>query len=119
MVDFPAPVGPTNDIVSPACDVEVDVAQHGHRRGRTPNDTSSSSIVAVDRRQRLGVGRLLDRRVRREQLVELDDRGLALLVQVVLLHELLDRAEERVEVEDERGELADRERAVAAPCCRR
>ena len=51
--------------------------------------------------------------MRLEQLVELGDRGLALLVQVVLLHQRLDGPEERVEVEDERGELADGERAVA------
>ena len=99
-------------------DVEVDVAQH-RDRGVVPERHADELHVALDQRERRGVLRLLDRRVRREELVELDDRRLALLVEVVLLDELLDRLEERVEVEDERGELADLQRAVAAPSCRR
>ena len=64
---------------------------------------------AVDRRQYLRVsgfstvGRVT-------QLVELDDRGLSLLVEVVLLHQQLDRQEERVEVEHERRQLPDGQR---------
>ena len=45
------------------------------------------------------------------------DRGLALLVGVVELHELLDRGEERGEVEDEGGELADRRASPSSTMC--
>ena len=111
MVDLPAPVGPDERHRLAGLDVEVDVAQDGDRRV-VPERHVDELDVALERWQRRRVRRLLDRRVRRQQVVELDDRGLALLVQVVLLDELLDRLEERVQVQDERGQLADRERAV-------
>ena len=67
------------------CDVQVDVAQHRLRRVVGERDVVERD-VAFDRRQRLARRRAsstlgcVD-----EQLVELGDRGLALLVQVVLL----------------------------------
>ena len=48
----------------------------------------------------------------REQLADALDRDAGLLVRVEHLRELLDRREEQVEVEQERDELADGERAV-------
>ena len=98
---------------------EVDVAQHRHRPGRTRTTRrrarSSPSIGGSGSASSASS----TRRVRREQLVELGDRGLALLVQVVLLHELLDRREERVQVEDERGRARRPRACRRAPCCRR
>ena len=47
------------------------------------------------------------RRLDGEQLAKLDDRGAALLIVGVQLDELLDRGEERVEVQHERGQLAE------------
>ena len=68
--------------------------------------------VARDRRQLDRVGPLGHARMCGEQLLQLVDGRLPRLVGGVELHELLDRREERGEVEHERGELADRERAV-------
>ena len=92
--------------------MQIDVAQHG--LGRVVGERHVlESHVALDRWQRHRVGSLLHRRVRRQQLVELHDRRLTLLVQVVLLHQLLDRREEQVEVPEECDELADGQAAVA------
>ena len=60
MVDLPAPVGPTNDIVSPARMCRSTSRSTG-TAGSYPNDTPIELDVALDRRQRRGVGGLLDR----------------------------------------------------------
>ena len=68
--------------------------------------------LAGDRREPLGIRRLRHARLGKQQVAELDDRRPPLLVRVVQLDQLLDRGEERVEVEDEGGQLADREVVV-------
>ena len=63
--------------------------------------------LSADGRQLDRVGGLGDRGLGLEEDAQLQDRGLALLVGVVLLHQQLDRLEEPVHEEEERRQLAD------------
>ena len=114
MVDLPAPVSPTNANVSPA-----GITRSMSRSTGRPGTYSNADVLEPHLARQLGqVGRARavdDRRHLAEQVADLADRRLALLVRVVELHELLDRREERGEVEEERHQLADLHRAVEHP----
>ena len=85
---------------------EVDVVQHRHGRVVAERDVVEADLAA-DLRQLDRVGRLEHRRLGLEQAAQLEHRRPALLEGVVLLHEQLDRREEPVHVEEERGQLAE------------
>ena len=68
--------------------------------------------LAVDRRKLDRIGGLPNLGLGVDQVAQLGHRGLALLVDVVLLHQELDGLEEAVEVQEERHQGPDGQRAV-------
>lgn len=68
--------------------------------------------LAPDLGQLLSVGRLLYRRLGLEEVAQLEDGRPALLERVVLLGQQLNRCEEPVHVQEERGELTEVELVV-------
>ncbi len=92
-------------------DVQVDVVEHG-----LAGDVAEAHVAELDgalqRREVDGVGGLGHPGLGVEQVPQLGHRRLALLVGVVELDELLDGGEEGGEVEDEGGQLAQRQLVV-------
>ena len=105
MVDLPAPVGPTKPTVSPGANAQVHAVRSTGDAGSVAEGHALENDVTRDGRELDRVRGLRHGRLGGEELAELGDRGLTLLVGVVELHELLDRLEERVEVEDECDQL--------------
>ena len=110
-VDLPAPVGPDEGHRLPRRDAQVDVAQHRHA-GVVAEGHVVEDDLPLDGRELHGVGRLGDGGLGREQGAQLEDRGLALLEAVVLLHQQLDGGEEPVQVQEEGDQRAEGEGVV-------
>ena len=100
------PGGPDEGHRLPRRDAQVDVAQHGHV-GVVAEGHVVEDDLPLDGGQLHGVGRLGDGGLGREQGAQLEDRGLALLEAVVLLHQQLDGGEEAVQVQEEGHQGAD------------
>ena len=114
MVVLPAPVVPTSATVCPAGTVRFRSGSTG-RSGTYEKCTSSERDIAAHRVSVHRVRRILDARALGEHPCQLLQRRRRGLERVEELRDLLHRLEEHPQVEQERGERADRHLSVQHP----